>query len=75
MPSAVLLGIYAESALGTLVNLQLPATLVAEQSFFLMMQQQVVKQVPQIRDGRIELPTDPELDKLVDWKTVERFKP
>jgi L-alanine-DL-glutamate epimerase-like enolase superfamily enzyme len=73
--SKTALGIYAESALGTLVNLQLPATLVAEQSFFLIMQQQVVKQVPQIRDGRIELPTDPELDKLVDWKTVERFKP
>lgn len=67
------LGIYAESALGTLVNLQLPATLVAEQSFFLVMQQQVVKQLPEIRDGRIELPGDPNLEKLVDWEAVKRF--
>lgn len=69
------LGIYAESALGTLVNLQLPATLVAEQSFFLIMQQQVVKQVPEIRDGKIALPMEPDLESLVDWKAVERFKP
>jgi L-alanine-DL-glutamate epimerase-like enolase superfamily enzyme len=69
------LGIYAESALGTLINLQLPATLVAEQSFFLVMQHQVVTQVPAIRHGRIELPSDPDLAQLVDWKAVERFKP
>jgi L-alanine-DL-glutamate epimerase-like enolase superfamily enzyme len=69
------LGIYAESALGTLINLQLPATLVAEQSFFLIMQQQVVTQLPQIRDGRITLPENPHLDALVDWKAVARFKP
>lgn len=68
------LGIYAESALGTLINLQLPATLSAEQSFFLMMQRQVVKSVPQIRDGRIELPAEPDLSKLVDWEAVKRFK-
>lgn len=69
------LGIYAESALGTLINLQLPATLVAEQSFFLIMQQQVVTQPPQIRDGRITLPANPDLDALVDWQAVARFKP
>lgn len=68
------LGIYAESALGTLINLQLPATLSAEQSFFLMMQSQVVKSVPQIRDGRIDLPADPDLAKLVDWEAVNRFR-
>jgi L-alanine-DL-glutamate epimerase-like enolase superfamily enzyme len=66
------LGIYAESALGTLINLQLPATLVAEQSFFLIMRQHVVTQVPEIRDGRIQLPAEPDLDKLVDWKTINR---
>ena len=69
------LGIYAESALGTLINLQLPATLVAEQSFFLIMQQQVVKHLPEIRAGKLELPADPDFEKLVDWKAVERFKP
>jgi L-alanine-DL-glutamate epimerase-like enolase superfamily enzyme len=69
------LGIYAESALGTLINLQLPATLVAEQSFFLIMQQQVLKHPPEIRAGKLDLPADPDFEKLVDWKAVERFKP
>jgi L-Ala-D/L-Glu epimerase len=69
------LGIYAESALGTLIHLQLPATLVAEQSFFLMLREQVVSQPPEIRAGKIELPAAPDLEKLIDWKAVERFKP
>jgi L-alanine-DL-glutamate epimerase-like enolase superfamily enzyme len=69
------LGIYAESALGTLVNLQLPASLVAEQSFFLLMPHQVLADVPAIRDGRITLPTDPHLANLIDWHAVARFKP
>ena len=63
------LGIYAESALGTLVNLQLPAELPAEQTFFLMMKSQVAA-APQIRDGRIRLPDDADLSKLVDWDAV-----
>jgi L-alanine-DL-glutamate epimerase-like enolase superfamily enzyme len=67
------LGIYAESALGTLINLQLPATLVAEQSFFLLMPEQVVKQVPEIRDGKISLPVEPDLESLVDWDAVKSF--
>ena len=71
--SQTALGIYAESALGTLVNLQLPASMPAEQSFFLVMREQVAP-APQIRGGRIALPQDPDLDKLVDWKAVERFK-
>jgi L-Ala-D/L-Glu epimerase len=67
------LGIYAESALGTLINLQLPATLAAEQSFFLIMQSQVVHAVPQIRDGNIDLPSQPDLHTLVDWDAVKHF--
>lgn len=67
------LGIYAESSLGTFVNLQLPATMPAEQTFFLIHQQQVAP-VPAIRDGRIALPQDPDLHKLVDWDAVKRFK-
>jgi L-alanine-DL-glutamate epimerase-like enolase superfamily enzyme len=63
-------GIYAESALGTLINLQLPATLPAEQTFFLMMTSHVTAAVPQIRDGRIRLPDEPDLSRLVDWKRV-----
>ena len=69
------LGIYAESALGTLINLQLPATLVAEQSFFLLMPQQILTAVPEIRAGKITLPADPDLAQLVDWQAVERFQP
>jgi L-alanine-DL-glutamate epimerase-like enolase superfamily enzyme len=63
-------GIYAESALGTLVNLQLPAELPAEQTFFLMMKSHVTAAVPGIRDGRIRLPDEPDLSKLVDWRAV-----
>lgn len=64
------LGIYAESALGTLINLQLPAELPAEQTFFLMMTSHVVAAPPEIRDGRIRLPDEPDLAKLVDWDAV-----
>jgi L-Ala-D/L-Glu epimerase len=64
------LGIYAESALGTLINLQLPAELPAEQTFFLTMQSHVTHTVPEIRDGRIRLPDEPDLSRLVDWKAV-----
>ncbi|HEX7053221.1 MAG TPA: mandelate racemase/muconate lactonizing enzyme family protein [Burkholderiales bacterium] len=63
-------GIYAESALGTLINLQLPAELPAEQTFFLTMRSQVTGAVPEIRDGRIRLPEEPDLSRLVDWKAV-----
>jgi L-Ala-D/L-Glu epimerase len=66
------LGIYAESALGTLVNLQMPASMPAEQSFFLIMREQVAP-APRIVDGRIALPQDPDLHQLVDWKAVKRF--
>lgn len=68
-------GIYAESALGTLINLQLPAPLPAEQTFFLMLRSQVTAAVPQIREGRIRLPDEPDLAKLVDWKALEASKP
>lgn len=68
------LGIYAESALGTLINLQLPADLPAEQTFFLMMQSHVTPAVPEIRNGRIRLPEEPRLEKLVDWQAVAKLK-
>ncbi len=66
------LGIYAESALGTLVNAQLPATLAAEQSFFLMLKSQVVHSVPRIRGGRLELPEEPDLSRVIDWEAVKK---
>jgi L-alanine-DL-glutamate epimerase-like enolase superfamily enzyme len=70
---ATAIGIYAESALGTLVNLSLPAPLAAEQSFFLMMRAQVTSAVPRIRGGRIELPAETDLSRLVDWDAVKRY--
>ena len=66
-------GIYAESALGTLVNLQQPGTLAAEQTFFLAMKEQVSTLLPQIRGGKIELPAEADLSRLVDWERVGRF--
>ena len=68
------LGIYGESALGTLVNMHLPATLAAEQSFFLLMQAQVVIRIPEIRDGRVRLPREADLSRLVDWQAVQRYR-
>ncbi|HUG79407.1 MAG TPA: mandelate racemase/muconate lactonizing enzyme family protein, partial [Burkholderiales bacterium] len=67
-------GIYAESALGTLVSLQQPASMPAEQTFFLMLRAQVSKLVPEIRDGRIALPEEPNFERLVDWEAVRRYK-
>ena len=66
-------GIYAESALGTLVNLQQPGSMAAEQTFFLAMKEQVSRLVPEIRGGRIELPQGADLEKLVDWALVKKF--
>jgi L-alanine-DL-glutamate epimerase-like enolase superfamily enzyme len=67
-------GIYAESALGTLINLQLPAELPAEQTFFLAMRSQVTRAVPEIRDGRIRLPSQADLSALVDWQAIDRSR-
>lgn len=66
-------GIYAESALGTLINLQLPGQMAAEQTFFLAMREHVSTQLPQVRDGRIELPPEADLSGLVDWERLKRF--
>jgi L-alanine-DL-glutamate epimerase-like enolase superfamily enzyme len=67
-------GIYAESALGTLVNLQQPGSMAAEQTFFLTMTEQVSAWVPDIRGGMIELPEQP-IAGLVDWRRIARLAP
>jgi L-Ala-D/L-Glu epimerase len=71
-------GMCAESLLGTLVSLQsaaaLPSPLVpAEQSFFLMMSDQVASFAIHIRDGVMRLPDTPDLADLVDWEKVARL--
>lgn len=66
-------GLYAESALGTLINLQQPGPMAAEQSFFLTMTEQVVSVAPEIRGGRIELPEVADLSQLVDWGRLRQL--
>jgi len=76
----VALGLYAESALGTLISLQYGAAIApelqlvaAEQTFYLGIVEQVVTEMPVVRGGRIELPATPDYSKLVDWEKVKRF--
>lgn len=66
-------GIYAESALGTLINLQQEGTMAAEQTFFLTHTAQVSKLVPEIRGGRIALPDEADLARLVDPDAVRKY--
>ncbi len=46
----------------------------AEQTFFLIMKEQVCSLDLQIRGGRIQLPDEQDLAKFVDWKAVKKFK-
>ena len=76
----VALGLYAESALGTLSSLQYGASIpqalrlvAAEQTFYLGITGQVVTQMPPVRDGHIELPSDADTAKFVDWEKVKRY--
>jgi L-alanine-DL-glutamate epimerase-like enolase superfamily enzyme len=76
----VAIGLYAESALGSLVSLQqaaaLPAaqTLVAaEQTFFLEMDEQVLTAPLTIAGGRIRLPDVADVCSMVDHDKVARY--
>ncbi|HZM33748.1 MAG TPA: mandelate racemase/muconate lactonizing enzyme family protein [Burkholderiales bacterium] len=75
------LAVYYESALGTLLSLQLagalasPALLPPSQTFFLLLAARVTKDLPRIRDGKLRLPDEPSLETLVDWDAVKRLKP
>ena len=73
---------YAESALGTLISLQLSGALVApfvpaEQSFYLMMREQILHAPLHIAAGHVRLPGNGDIAALIDWKRVERhaFQP
>jgi len=78
--AGVSLGMYYESALGTLLSLQAAAGLASrlilppEHSFFLMLAAQVTKETPEVKDGKLRLPDEPDLSKLIDWQALERFK-
>ncbi len=71
------IGLFGESALGTLAALQLGAilpesALAAETSWYLAMTEQVTA-LPALRAGLIELPEAASLAALVDWDAVKRF--
>jgi L-alanine-DL-glutamate epimerase-like enolase superfamily enzyme len=78
--ASVSLGMFYESALGTALSLQAAAALksrrilAAEHSFFLMLTQQVTTTPLEVKDGALRLPDEPNLERLVDWKAVERYR-
>ena len=74
-------GIYAESALGTLINLQQAAAVpaegsafAAEQTFFLTLAEQIVPAAPVIRRGRVALPASCGPDGWMDRELLERHR-
>jgi L-alanine-DL-glutamate epimerase-like enolase superfamily enzyme len=75
----VAIGLYAESALGTLVSLQQAAALpaarslvAAEQTFFLEMSAQVLKGELAITGGKLRLPEHADLADWIDQESVVR---
>ncbi len=76
----VAIGLYAESALGTLISLQQAAALTpaqtlvaAEQTFFLEMADQVLTETLSIADGRILMPEVADVSSLIDCGKVRRY--
>lgn len=70
-------GMYAESALGSLLSLQFASTLThavtaAEISFFLLLAQQVLREPLTVTDGQVHLPHAVPGADLVDWDSVRR---
>ena len=76
----VAIGLYAESALGTLISLQQAAALTsaqtlvaAEQTFFLEMADQVLTNALPISEGRIRMPEVADVSSLVDCEKLRRY--
>lgn len=74
---AVCSGTYGESALGSLVSLSQASTLAApiapaEQTFFLIFAESVLREEIAIAEGCVRLP-EGDLDGLVDWPAVGRM--
>lgn len=69
-------GLFAESALGSLLGLQFSAAvsepfLPAEQSFYLLMSEQILHTLPEIQNGQMQLPSNADLDALADWSQTD----
>ena len=58
----------------TLTEIKSRLVLPAEHSFYLMLTQQVSNVALDVKDGKFRLPDEPDLQKLVDWKAVEKYK-
>jgi hypothetical protein len=76
----VAVGLYGESELGSLIALQLAASIPAQQrllaaelGFYLCMTGQVITKPLQLQAGSITLPGTADMAALVDWEQVERF--
>lgn len=71
----VCVGMYAESALGSLISLNFATGLAramtpSEQSFYMMMTDQVLTVPLTVAGGRVVLPETLDLDALVDWQKI-----
>lgn len=69
-------GMFAESALGTLISLSFSSALPtpflpAEQSFYLIMREQILEGGFKIENGMVTLGADHNLSDLVDWTRTE----
>lgn len=76
----VAIGLYAESALGTLINLQQAAALApaqtrvaAEQMFFLEMSDQVLTDTLSISQGRVHMPEALDVAGLIDCDKLRHY--
>ena len=76
----VAIGLYAESALGTLINLQQAAALApaqtlvaAEQTFFMEMSDQVLTDTLFIAQGRIQMPEAVDVAGLIDRDKLRHY--
>ena len=78
--AGVSLGMFYETALGTALSLQAAAALKsrlvlpAEHSFYLLLTEQVTNIALEVKHGKFRLPDEPNLERLVDWKAVEKYK-
>ena len=78
--AGVSLGMFYETALGTALSLQAAAALKsrlvlpAEHSFYLLLTEQVTNVALEVKHGKFRLPDEPNLEKLVDWNAVEKYK-
>jgi len=77
---AVSYGMYYETALGSVTSLAGAAALKSklilpsEQCFFLRFTSQITSAPLTVKDGVFRLPDEPSLEKLVDWKAVDKHK-